>query len=55
VTLTIEQRVSAARELLNGWSEAEFESLSVECRVDLVEAIEHLDRFESAGNGGIKK
>ena len=55
MTLTIEQRVSAARELLRGWTEAEFESLSVERRVNLVEAIEYLDGFEQHGEGGIKK
>ena len=55
MTLTIEQRVSAARELLAGWSEAEFESLSVECKVDLIEAVEYLDAFEAGSDGGPKK
>ena len=53
--LTIEQRVSAARELLSGWSESEFESLPVECQVNLVEAVEFLDHFEAESDGEIKK
>lgn len=55
MTLPIEQRVAAARELLRGWTESEFEALSIECQVNLMEAIEYLDHFEDAGNGGIKK
>ena len=55
MTLTIDQRVSAARELLRGWTESEFDQLPVECRVDLVEALEYLDRFEQTSDGGIKK
>ncbi|WP_157526147.1 hypothetical protein [Halorientalis sp. IM1011] len=52
MTLTIAQRVAAARELLSGWSEAEFESLSVQGKVDLMEAVDYLESFDEveAGN-----
>jgi hypothetical protein len=55
MTLTIEQRVSAARELLSGWTESEFESLPVESKVDLMEAVDYLESFQQPGEGGIKK
>lgn len=55
MTLTIEQRVAVARELLDGWTESEFDSLSVECRVNLVEAVEYLDYFATEYHGEGKK
>lgn len=55
MTLPIEQRVAAARELLSGWTESEFESLSVQCKVDLMEAVDYLESFEQADEGEVKK
>lgn len=46
--LTIDERVAAARELLAGWTPAEYERLSTAEQVSLQEAIEYLEGFGAA-------
>lgn len=56
MTLTIQQRVAAARELLQGWSTEEYEALSAESKVNLQEALDYLEYFENTSRGGeVKK
>lgn len=43
---SIDQRVAAARELLEGWSDEEYERLSSESKVNLQEAIDFLRHYE---------
>jgi hypothetical protein len=56
MTLTIHDRVAAARELLEGWSSEEYDALSPECKVNLQEALDYLQAFEATNRGdGVKK
>lgn len=56
MSLSIDQRVAAARELLDDWSSEEYEQLSAECKVNLQEAIEFLEFYEQERqHGGVKK
>lgn len=56
MSLPIDQRVAAARELLEGWSDDEYEQLPAECKVNLQEAVEFLGFYErERQRGGVKK
>lgn len=48
MNLTIDQRVSVAREILGGWSQPEYEALPTDCKVNLQEAIDFLEHYEQA-------
>lgn len=54
--LTVTARVEAARELLLGWENDEYDSLSPEAKAAIQDAIEHLYVFEeSVAERGRKK
>lgn len=44
--LSIDSRVVAARELLLGWENAEYDTLPPEAKAAIQDAIEHLSMFE---------
>jgi hypothetical protein len=48
MTIPIDQRVAAARELLGGWSSEEYEDLSAEAKVNLQEAVDFLHNYEQS-------
>lgn len=53
--LSIDQRVTAARKLLHGWSEEEYERLPAESKVNLQEAIDFLHYYEQSRQGDERK
>jgi ethanolamine utilization protein EutP (predicted NTPase) len=48
MSLSIDQRVAAARELLGEWSAEEYEALSAESKVNLQEAVDFLHNYEQS-------
>lgn len=54
--LTDAWRVAAARELLEGWEDADYDALPADARANVQEAIEFLRRVETdaAGRGSKK-
>lgn len=49
-------RVAAARELLEGWEDADYDALPADCRANVQEAVEFLRRVETdVVDGGSKK
>jgi hypothetical protein len=52
---SVTDRVTIARELLEGWPEAEYDELPADCRANIQEAIEFLLEVERELSGGETK